>query len=50
MEKWNKENERKKGERFDEKLKQVNEEFEERCKQHLLKSVEECDRQDMHNV
>jgi hypothetical protein len=50
MEKWKKENERKKAERFEDKLKLVNEDFKYRCRQHVQNAVEECDRQDADNV
>jgi hypothetical protein len=35
MDKWKKENERKKSERFDKKLTTINEDFQRRCKKYL---------------
>lgn len=43
MDKWKKENERKKSERFEKKLGSINEDFQRRCRNHMQNTVDECD-------
>ena len=50
MEKYKKDNEKKKAQKFEDNLKSIHDVFEKRCKLHLEKSVEECDKTDAENV